>query len=201
MKFYANFSFFFNQDEVWTFNKFINEFPEHQIILLEPDFYDELMNVSAEVVDKPQIVEIDKSLMEQQLQFVELNKQQRNYSQEYLRLINFAIYNKEITLGQLTKLLIANKYVDQLELKIYSKYSNQYIIESGRIFGVPLVFYDKKDLEHKHSLYLVDYCVDCQWFQLYRKIRLSLEVNKQFLLILFSKEGEIVNTKKIQNFK
>ncbi|CAD8109590.1 unnamed protein product [Paramecium primaurelia] len=201
MKYYANFSFFFNQDAVWTFNKFITEFPEDQIILLELDFYNELININSEEFDKPQIVQIDKSLMEQQFQFVELNKQKRNYSQEYLRLINFTIYTQEITLGQLAKLLISNKYVDQLELKIYSKYCNQYIIESGRIFGVPLVFYDKQDLEHKHSLYLVDYCIDCQWFQLYRKIRISSEVNKQFLLILFSKDGEIVNTKKIQNYK
>ena len=42
---------------------------------------------------------------------------------------------------------------------IYKKYKDKYIIESGRIFGVPLVFYDKNDFEHKHSLYLVDYFI------------------------------------------
>lgn len=36
---------------------------------------------------------------------------------------------------------------------------DQYIIESGKMFGVSLVFYDKNDIEHTHSLFLVDYFV------------------------------------------
>ena len=42
-------------------------------------------------------------------------------------------------------------------MKIYAKYSEKFIIESGKVFGVPLVFYDIGDIDHKHSLYLVDY--------------------------------------------
>ncbi|CAD8112277.1 unnamed protein product [Paramecium sonneborni] len=213
MQFYANFSFIFSKDDMWNFNQFITEQSEDTKILLDEDFYNEILNKDSEQSDKPQIVEIDKSLLEQELQIVKLNKQKRNYQEEYLKLINFETYTKELSLGQLTRLLIDNQYVDQQELKIYKKYSNEYLIESGRIFGVPLVFYNKQELqnkqvlqnkqelEHNHSLYLVDYCMDCNWFQLYRKVRLSQEVNKQLILIMFSKEGEIVNVKKIQNYK